>query len=106
MKPYTSALLDARLAKLAKEAYTAIYNREASHVAVPSFEQTQKEAVELMKQAIKDGTWRKKCKGRDVLKGFCGKNQLRYQHFRNCLIAKMSGAPEELVCIMNKILGG
>jgi len=106
MNPYTAALLDSRLAKLAKDTHNAIYNKVIPQVTIPSFEQTQKEAAELMKQAVQDGTWRKKCKGRDVLKGFCGKNQLRYQHFRNCLIAKMSRAPEELVCIMNKILGG
>lgn len=105
MNPYTAALLDSRLAKLAKDTHNAIYNKVIPQVTIPSFEQTQKEAAELMKQAVQDGTWRKKCKGRDVLKGFCGKNQLRYQHFRNCLIAKMSGPPQELVCIMNKILG-
>ena len=35
---------------------------------------------------------------------FCGKNGLKYQHFRNCLIAKIQEPPEPLADIMNIIL--
>lgn len=104
MDPYTSALLDTRLAKLTKDVQSAIYNKVVPQVTIPSFEETQREAVEVMKRAIQDGTWRKRCKGRDVLKGFCGKNQLNYKHFRNCVISRMSAPPADLAEIMNHIL--
>lgn len=104
INPYTRALLDARLAKVAASAQQAIYKRETPEVKIPSFEEIQSEARDIMEDALSNNTWRNKCKGRAILKGFCAKHNLNYKHFRNCLIAKMSNPPEALTDIMSKIL--
>ena len=105
MNPYTKALLEARVTKLASNAQDAIFKKEIPKVEFPTFDELQKQALELMQQALKDESWREKCKGREVLKAFCSKHQLTYKHFRNCLIAKMTTPPEGLNEIMKQILG-
>jgi hypothetical protein len=71
---------------------------------MPTFEQTEDDAIEVMKDALNDETWRDKCKARDVLKGLCGKYGMNYEHFRNLLISKLDAPPNGLSSIMNQIL--
>jgi hypothetical protein len=103
--PYAKAMQDARLAKAAKEAWDAVYQRQAQTTqTVPTFAQTEADALIAMKQALADGTWRDRCKGREVLKALCGKHSLVYEHFRNVLISKLAAPPAGLASIMNQIL--
>ena len=107
LKPFSRALLDARVAKLATEARNAVCeNHQTPDVAAirPTFQQVEQEAQKIMENALDDGTWKQKGKGRDILKGFCAKHGFNYKHFRNCIIAKMSSPPEGLANIMNQIL--
>jgi predicted ATPase len=105
IKPYAKAMLDARLAKAAKEAYDSVFqqNKPATST-VATFAQTEADAIAAMKSAVADGSWRQKCKGRDVLKAFCATNGFNYEHFRNLLISKLSKPPEPLAKIMDQIL--
>jgi predicted ATPase len=107
LNPYAAAVLNARLAELANQAYDAVFKGAAGGAAavVPvTFGDAEKEATATLSQAVADGTWAAKCKGRDVLKGYCGNNGLKYEHFRNLLIAKTKKPPKGLDDIIKQIL--
>lgn len=106
LKDYTKALLNAQIAKIAKEAYDDVYRNVQQDRTVPfkEFKEIKEEAENLLRKSLEDGTWRAKCKGRTLLRAFCGKHGLRYEHFRNVLISRLSGPPEELARIMETIL--
>lgn len=105
IKPYAKAMLDARVAKVAKEAWDAVYKGQSQMPQpVPTFAQAEEIALKAMQDAIEDGTWRYKCKGRDVLKGLCGNYGMNYEHFRNLLISKLTAPPPGLSGIMKQIL--
>lgn len=105
ISPYAKAMLDAQLAKEAKKAWDAVYKTLGQvEQILPSFAGTEVEAQNLMVRAISDGTWRNKCKGREVLKGLCRKHGLNYEHFRNLVISKLSAPPPGLAEIMNQVL--
>lgn len=100
---YAGALLDTRVAKVAKDAYDAVYRRsEVSHVR-PDFQDIKAEAKTLLEFSLADNTWRVKCKGRTLLKAYCGKHGFNYEHFRNLLISRIKSPPEALEAIMNQI---
>lgn len=105
IKSYAKAMQDARLAKAAKEAWDAVFQRQVSTTqTVPIFAQTERDALATMQQALADGTWRDRCRGRDLLKGLCGRLGLNYEHFRNVVISKLAAPPAGLASIMNHIL--
>ena len=105
IKPFTKALYDAKIANLAKQAYDSIYKDTQQQLTIPTFTDTEAEAGSVLNEYLKDGQWKEKCKGRDLLKALCGKNGLRYQHFRNCLVANVQAPPQPLADIMTVILG-
>ena len=106
LKPYASALLDARVARSAKEAHDAVFQRKAMAPAAPvSFTDAENQAWATMEQAVADGTWREKCKGRELIRAFSALHRLKYEHFRNLIISKMEAPPPELAKIMSVILG-
>lgn len=104
LKPFTKALHDTKIAKIAKQAYDSIYKGNSQQLTVPMFADTEVEAKSVLNGYLKDSQWKEKCKGRDLLKAFCGKNGLKYQHFRNCLVAKLQAPPKALADIMDIIL--
>jgi predicted ATPase len=104
IKPYAKALQDSRLAGAAKEAWDSVFKQQAHTTqTVPSFSQTEADALTMMNQAVADKTWRDKCKGREVLKAFSGRNGLAYEHFRNVLISKLASPPPSLADIMARV---
>ena len=105
INPYAKAMQDSRLARAAKAAWDAVFQRQTQPTqAVHTFIQTQADAMTVMQHAIADGTWRDKCKGRDILRAFCGKHGLNYEHFRNLAISKLPAPPAGLKNIMDQIL--
>ena len=106
VKPYARALLDARLAKIAKDAYDAVYEHKTSLTPprIPEYAEIEEEAKKELQSAVADGTWCSKCKGRDLLKAYCSQHGLKYEHFRNLLIASMKTPPEPLAKIMSNVL--
>jgi hypothetical protein len=104
LKPFARTLLDARVACVAKEAWDAVFQRKAFSAPNQSFAVIEDEARTAISQAITDGTWRSKCKGRELLKAMAAENGLNYEHFRNCIIAKLSAPPLALKTIMDQIL--
>lgn len=107
MKAYAKALFDAKLAHLANEMREAFYRRSTDApktLEPPRFEAVESESRAKMKAAIERGTWKRDCKGRDLLKAYCGKHQFRYEIFRNVLISKQEGPPPALQEVMDKIL--
>jgi predicted ATPase len=107
VKPFTNAIFDAKLGLLAKKAYDSIYKKEifnSGEHSIPDFETTEKEARLMLQKSIHNGAWRADCKGRDLLKAYCGKNGIKYEHFRNILISRLKSPPLELSVIMEKIL--
>ncbi len=104
---YTKALLDARKAKGAKEAYDALFQgRDPSEIPPVriEFSDVSDEARSILQSALDNNTWQAKCKGRDLLKAYCSKNGLKYEHFRNLLISRIKTPPRPLAEIMDKIL--
>jgi hypothetical protein len=108
LNAFAGALLDAKIAEAAKEAYDVIYKgvvSESEASARPDFSGARSEALARLEDSITNGTWRECVKGRELLKAFCGKNGLTYEHFRNMLIARLKTPPKSLSDIMEKILG-
>jgi hypothetical protein len=105
IKPYAKAMLDARLAKAAKEAWDAVFlRRTGATQTVPSFQDTETDALAAMRQSVAEGSWRDRCIGRVVLRALCGRYGLNYQHFRNLLVSKLVQPPAGLASIMKQIL--
>lgn len=108
VKPYARALLDARIAAMAKAAHDAVYQGTvgpSTEPPRPAYPQAESDSRAMMQSAISDGTWRSKCKARDVLKAYCSGINVKYENLRNCLIAKMQAPPPPLAEIMSEILG-
>jgi hypothetical protein len=107
LKPYARALFDAQLAKISKELQDAVFKRKEEdirQVALPGFSEIEAQAKQKLEIAIADGTWHAKCKGRALLKAYCGELQLAYELFRNLLISRIKTPPQALADIMNQIL--
>jgi hypothetical protein len=107
LKSFTKALLDAKVAGVAKAAWDIVYARgthDSLNLQTPQFYAVETEAKRLLEESIKDSTWRAFCKGRALIRAYCAKNQLRYEHFRNLLVNRMTEPPDELKAIMDKIL--
>jgi predicted ATPase len=105
VKPYAKALHDARVARAAKAAWDAVFRRDGSvTTSVPAFDQTEQDARALLADSLQEGTWRARCKGREVLRGFCADLGLNYVHARNVIISKLGAPPPALAAIMNRIL--
>ena len=107
LNAYAKALLEARIANVAKDAYDSICQKKAqpSYRDIPEFPEFVKRARDLMQSAINDDTWIARCKGRDILKAYCHREELKYKIFRNCLISRIKMPPKELQGIMSQILG-
>jgi hypothetical protein len=105
IKPYAKALLDAKIAAVAQAAYDAVYTGDAALPRVPTFAEMEAEAKAAMSAAVGDGTWKARCKGRDVLKGFCSEVGVDYEHVRNLLIERLEKPPAALAEVMTKIIG-
>jgi hypothetical protein len=105
VRAYAKALLDSQLAVAAKAAYDSIYSpANASPASRPNFRDAEVEASKQLQLAVKENTWHKRCKGRDVLKQFCSRHNFTYVHFRNLLIRAINNPPDELSRIMDEIL--
>jgi len=107
LRPFARALLDARVASMAKQAWDAVRNgttEELRDLVKPQFDQIEEEGRQIMQQAIADDTWKAKCKGRDLLKAYCAKHGFRYEHFRNLTISRMEQTPQPLQHIMDQVL--
>jgi hypothetical protein len=106
LKSYAKALFDAQVAAAAKRAYDAVYKSTTAGIQekLPSYSLAEVEASAKLTQAVKDGTWRRVCKGRDLLIAYSSKYGVKYEHFRNYLIARLKTPPIELSEIMEKIL--
>jgi AAA15 family ATPase/GTPase len=107
LNAYAKALLDARIAKVAKDAYDSIYQKKPQPTCqdIPEFQEFLKNARNIMQSALNDDTWMAKCKGRDILKAYCNQHGFEYKSFRNHLISKIKTPPKELQNIMSQILG-
>jgi predicted ATPase len=104
LKPYTRAVLDAELAKHARNAHDAVFaGRSHPSVTLPTFAEIEEKAKKALKTAIDNGTWRKEVKARDLIKSLCAKHGVSYEHFRNSTIAKLSDPPKELDEIMQHV---
>lgn len=103
--PFTKAVLDADIARVAKEAHDAVWKNQFAnlHLQIPRFENTKESCRNALNNAIADGTWKSRVKGRDLLKAYCSFHGLKYEHFRNSIIAAMQEPPPELLEIIKSI---
>ncbi|WP_124705334.1 hypothetical protein [Sulfuriferula multivorans] len=46
----------------------------------------KEEVSQYLEKALADDTWLAKCKGRELLKAYCGELNIKYELFRNLLI--------------------
>jgi hypothetical protein len=106
VRPFAGALLEARVAGLAKQAADAVFRDEIAQFEVDAveFAAVEADARTLLTEAVEDGTWKRKCKGRALLRSYCGQHGIKYSHFRNLLIDRMESAPKGLRDIMDRIL--
>jgi len=107
LKPYVRAIVDAKLAKKAKEASDEIFKNQANatiSLERIDFSGIETETVNILKTAIDEETWKSKCKGRDLLRAYCGIHNIRYEHLRNLLISRIKNPPNILDEIMKQIL--
>ena len=108
VQAFADAVHDARRAQVWKEARDAWYNNQAEKNEYPPVlkrEDALLEAKATLQQAVQNGSWRTECKGRKVLRAYCGRHKLKYKHFRNYLIRELKEPPKALKDIMDKILG-
>lgn len=68
------------------------------------FSDIHEEARMILIDAIDDGTWRCKCKGRDLLKAYCGLINQSYDTFRNLLIDRIQWNKEDLHAGLQEIM--
>jgi hypothetical protein len=109
LKAYAKALRDARVAKIAKEAYDSVYQgTDYQPQAIPKFSDILQEAQQVLQGALEKDTWRGDCKGRDLLKAYCSQDHIRqsfkYDQLRNLLISKIENPPKEIEGIISQIL--
>lgn len=107
VKPFTRALFDSRLNQVSNSARQAIFSGQSealSGIKVPSFSEVESEARSMIEGSKRDGSWKAKCKGRDLLKSYCGSTGINYEHFRNLMISRLDAAPPDLEEIIAKIL--
>lgn len=104
LNAYAGALLDARIARVARDAHDAVCKKKAVTLPRLEFDEVKVEAKKILESALADNTWRAKCKGRELLKAYCGKHGLKYEHFRNLLISRIKTPPVALIPIMDQIL--
>jgi len=107
LKPFTKAILDSKLSRMAKEAYDAVYKGGSTlttSISKLEYSEIEEEAKSLLRSALTNDTWRSKCKGRELLKAYCRKHGITYNHFRNLLISRIKEPPKVLADIMGKIL--
>ena len=104
LKPFTKALLDAEIAKFAKTIQDAVFKGQSPPTTPPQFSEVETQAKVKLQAALDNGSWRAECKGRDLLKAYCGEVNLNYEQFRNLLIARMKTPPQALAVIMAQIL--
>ncbi len=107
LNPFTKAILDARIAKIAKKAWDSVYKGSVNEIEEferPDFNLVKKDSKKLMEKSIKDGTWKSKCKGRALIRAFCSQHNIRYEHFKNLLVSRIKEPPDDFRNIMNEIL--
>jgi AAA15 family ATPase/GTPase len=107
LKPFTRAVLESKVAKTAQQAYDAVYqNIDVSELDIRNheFHKTEGEAKEILQQAVKDATWKKRCRGRALLKAYCSELNINYIHFRNLLISQLNEPPMGLQNIFDEII--
>jgi len=104
LNAFTNALREAKWATLAKQVCEGLYNGNSYQMPKLEFCTVKSEAKQLLEKSISTDEWRSKCKGREVLKAFCSKHQVKYEIFRNLILSKMASPPEGLSTIMDRIL--
>jgi len=105
--PFTRAIYDAEVEKIAKIAWDNVYKKnvkELSKISIPTFEDIKTKSRNLLDESIKSNKWKAVCKGRDILKTFCSANGIKYEHFRNIIISNMKTPPEDLDKIIKEIM--
>ena len=105
LNPFTKAVLDGEIARVAKEAHDAVWKNKLANLSlqIPGFDDTKTNCRKILNDAMADGTWKSKVKGRDLLKAYCSSHGLKYEHFRNSIIAAMQEPPQGLLDIINRI---
>lgn len=105
--PFTKALLDSQVYQMTETAKDFIFQKrfdELSSLQEIRFDGIKDRAIEKITQALKRDTWKKVCKGRDIIKAFCRIYGLQYDHYRNNLIAEFKVPPESLLTLLSSML--
>ena len=99
--------MDTKVASVAKAAWDAVYAKvtnDSLNLQKPQFHAVEAEAKRLLEKSITDSNWKAFCKGRALIRAYCAKHGLKYEHFRNLLVNRITEQPAELKAIMDKIL--
>ncbi len=105
LKPFAAAILDASIAKLAQDAWDAVFKGSSATTSPRlDFPKAYADARALMRASIADNTWKARCKGRDLLKSYASKHGINYIQFRNLVLTFFKTPPVPLDEIMKKIL--
>ncbi len=106
LNAFTKALRDSRVATIARGITDGLYqDNQAPASTVPSFDAMKAEARTTLNAANGDGTWKERCKGREVLRALAHLHNIRYVHLRNSILSNLSKPPPGLANTLNPILG-
>lgn len=110
LRAFARAAFDFKIALINKEIKDSLYKAKSGEEInykfnKPDFEEILLSSREELEASLVDDSWRTKCKGRDLLKNFCGLHSVDYRDFRNLLLAEFDAAnpPQELKKIMMNI---
>jgi AAA15 family ATPase/GTPase len=104
--PFTKALLDSKVFKNTELARDLIYQKkfaELAEIEPVTFADIKDDAKRIVEESIRNNSWNKKCKGRELLKGLSNRHGLNYEQFRNILISNFETVPNELNEIIDEI---
>jgi AAA15 family ATPase/GTPase len=107
LNPYSRALLESKTQKVISDFQKTICKTRKIfnfNYEIESFDTIKAEAKVSLKTSLDKNEWKDVCIGRELLKAFCRKNNIKYQYLKNLLIDELEKPPEGLNEIFKNIL--
>lgn len=106
VKSLAASYFDAKLRALSKKMEDSLFQGKPIPEDRIQFAGVLEETQGILREAVEDGTWRAKCKGKQIIKLYCHGLQIsKDDHFKNLMIGMMGEAPGELERIIIKDIG-
>lgn len=104
IRDYAGSMLHYQLNSIANNLAEKIRTSKDLQVPpMPDFNSILPQAKNILEKSIVDEMWKSRCKGRKILKLYCGQISQDYESFRNVLIENIKQIPKQLAEIIGKI---